>query len=387
MRLPGIQFNRQELAGAFGDIGTDLPLLMAMMVAAQLHTPSVLIVFGLMQILSGLYYRMPMPVQPLKAMAALVIAQKISAGILMGAGLAIGLVMLVLSQSGYLSKLAAWVPKVVVRGVQLGLGLKLSGLAFREYIPAMGNEGYWLAGLAFVLVLLLLDSKKLPASLAAIGLGVAFALVFQLDLGVFYQAFGWNLPQWEVPLGADIWAGFLLLALPQLPLSLGNSIIATQQLSADLFPERPPLSIRQIGTTYALMNLFIPFFGGIPSCHGSGGMAGHYTFGGRSGGSVILYGGLFLVLGLFFANGFEQLVLLFPLPILGVILLFEGLALCLLVRDMAGSRRKMLIAMLVGLVAAFSPYGFVIGMVLGCGLYYSPLRLRALGGEKAAEEG
>lgn len=386
MQLKGIQFNRQELAGAFGDIGTDLPLLMAMMVAAQLHTPSVLIVFGSMQIMSGLYYRMPMPVQPLKAMAALVIAQKISSSLLMGAGLAIGLVMLVLSQSGWLSKLAAWVPKAVVRGVQLGLGLKLSGLAFREYIPAMGTEGYWLAGLAFVLIVLLLDSKKFPASLAAIGLGVVFAFTFQLDIGVFYQAFGWNLPQWELPEGADIWAGFLLLALPQLALSLGNAIIATQQLSADLFPDRPQISIREIGTTYGLMNLLIPLFGGIPSCHGSGGMAGHYTFGGRSGGSVILYGSLFLVLGLFFADGFEQLVLLFPLPILGVILLFEGLALCLLVRDMAASRRNMLIAVLVALVAAFLPYGFVLGLLLGCALYYSPLRLQALGGAEEASK-
>ncbi|HPI80827.1 MAG TPA: putative sulfate/molybdate transporter, partial [Cyclobacteriaceae bacterium] len=117
-----IKFNKSELSGAFGDIGTDLPLIIAMILAANLYVPGALIMFGVMQVFTGWVYRMPMPAQPLKAMATLVIAQQIGGNILLGAGLAIGLVMLVLSVTGLLGKIASWVPKVVVRGLQLGLG-------------------------------------------------------------------------------------------------------------------------------------------------------------------------------------------------------------------------------------------------------------------------
>jgi MFS superfamily sulfate permease-like transporter len=118
------------------------------------------------------------------------------------------------------------------------------------------------------------------------------------------------------------------------------------------------------------MNLINPWFGGVPTCHGSGGMAGHYAFGGRTGGSVILYGSLLLLIGLFAGGGFEHVVKAFPLPMLGVILLFEALALIWLVRDMAPSRSEFPIAALVGLIAVGLPYGYLIGLVVGTVLAY-----------------
>jgi hypothetical protein len=159
----------------------------------------------------------------------------------------------------------------------------------------------------------------------------------------------------------------VLLALPQIPLSLGNSVLATRQLAKDLFPDRD-LSIRKIGLTYAAMNLLNPWLGGIPTCHGSGGMAGHYAFGGRTGGSVIIYGTLFVALGIFFGPGFDQVVTAFPLPILGVLLLFEALALVWLIRDTADSRVDLPVAALVGLIAVGLPYGYLVGMVVGTAL-------------------
>jgi hypothetical protein len=179
----------------------------------------------------------------------------------------------------------------------------------------------------------------------------------------------------HVPQPADILTGFLVLALPQIPLSLGNSVLATRQLTEDLFPGRH-LTIRRIGVTYALMNLVNPWFGGVPTCHGSGGMAGHFAFGGRTGGSVIIYGSLFLALGLFFGGGFDQIARAFPLPMLGVILLFEALALIWLVRDTAQSRAEFPITVLVGLLAAGLPYGYVIGLVVGTALVYLGERTR-----------
>ena len=114
-----------------------------------------------------------------------------------------------------------------------------------------------------------------------------------------------------------------------------------------------------------MMNLINPFFGGIPTCHGSGGMAGHYAYGGRTGGSVILYGSLFLTLGFFFSGAFAQIVQVFPLPILGVLLLFEGLAMMLLVRDQAASKIDLPIALVVGLIAFGLPYGYVVALIVG----------------------
>jgi hypothetical protein len=374
----GISFNRQEFSGAFGDIGTDLPLIVAMLLATGLYAPGVLIVFGLLQIATGLIYKMPMPVQPLKAMATLVIAQQIGGPILLGAGIAIGVVMLLLSWSGALDLMARWVPKPVIRGIQLGLGLSLCGLAFQKYIPSMGNTGYVMAALSAVFILIFIDRKKIPVSVFLIFGGALYAWIFHPEVRAIGDHMGLYLPQLHLPTWEHVTQGFLLLALPQIPLSLGNSIIATKQVSADLFPEKKPLTIRRIGTTYGLMNIAVPFLGGLPVCHGSGGMMGHYIFGGRTGGSVIIYGLFYIFIGLFMGMGFEHLVQIFPLPVLGVILIFEGLALMLLLRDMAGQRKHFALALFTGIMAFGLPYGFLIALIAGSLLYYTGLRFLSL---------
>lgn len=372
---PPLRFNRHELAGAFGDLGTDLPLIVGMILAAGLDAASVLILFGAMQVLTGLVYRMPMPVQPLKAVAVLVITQKLAPGILYGAGLAIGAVMLVLTLSGALEWLARVVPRCVVRGIQFGLGVQLVTLAFREYVRADGGWGWALAAAAFVLALALAGNRRLPSALAVVGLGLIYAAAFRGGEWFGGPPLELRLPAWHTPTWNEVWTGFLLLALPQIPLSLGNSILATRQLAADFFPERP-LSIRRIGLTYSLMNLICPWWGGVPVCHGSGGMAGHYAFGARTGGSVVIYGASFALAGLFLSNGFERLSHLFPLPVLGVLLLFEGWTLLTLVRDTAGNKAQFMIAVLVGLMAGNLPYGYVIGIVVGTALHFLVVRGR-----------
>lgn len=367
--LPSIRFDRNELAGAFGDIGTDLPLVVGVALAANLDGTSVLIMFGIMQILTGLRYRIPMPVQPLKAMAAIVIAQKVGGPVLYGAGLAIGVTMLVLSVTGLIDWLGRIVPKSVIRGIQFGLGLQLATLALKEYVQADGTSGYWLTLVAFVIAVIFLGNRKYPAALFLVLIGFIYAFAFKLQASSIIQGFGVGLPKVYIPQWGDILTGFLLLALPQIPLSLGNSILATRQIAEDLFPGRP-LTIRQISFTYALMNLVNPFLSGIPTCHGSGGMAGHYAFGARTGGSVIIEGALYVFLGLFFGKGFDAVVGVFPLPILGVILLFEGLALMLLVRDLSSSKADLMVILLVGLIAVGLPYGYLIGLIVGVALTY-----------------
>ncbi|MBC6991301.1 putative sulfate/molybdate transporter [Hymenobacter sp. BT491] len=368
-----IRFDRNELAGAFGDLGTDLPLIIGVIAASGMDSASVLVMFGLMQVFSGLWYGLPMPVQPLKAFAALVIAQKIPGRVIYGGGLAIGVSMLVLAATGLIDALARLVPKPVIRGIQFGLALQLATLALKDYVPADGLGGYALAAAAFTATVALLGNRRWPAALVVIALGVIYALIFKLDLATAQKAFAFHGPSWHTPSRADILTGAVLLALPQIPLSLGNSILATKQVLHDHFPERH-ITVRQISFTYALMNLVNPFLGGFPVCHGSGGLAGHYAFGARTGGSVVLYGGLFLVLGLFFSQGFAQVVQIFPLPVLGVLLLFEALTLAALLRDIAGTRADLLVALLVGLLCAGLPYGYLVGLVVGTTIYYAMRR-------------
>ena len=367
------RFNRQELSGAFGDIGTDLPLIVGMVYAARLDSASVLVMFGLMQVVTGLAYGLPMPVQPLKAMAVLVITQRLGGEVLFGAGLAIGAVMLALSVTGALDWLGRIVPLSAVRGIQFGLGLSLASLALKQYVPSLGMEGYALAAAGFVLILAISGSSRFPAGLAVILLGVGYAALTRLEYGAIASGAGLALPKFHAPRLEDVLTGFLVLALPQIPLSLSNSLIATRQIVADLFPGRE-MSLRRIGATYSAMNLIAPFLSGLPVCHGCGGLAGHHYFGARTGGSVVIYGSMYLLLGLFLSGAFRQVVEIFPQPILGVVLAFEALALMLFIRDQAGSRRDLGIALLTGLCAFGLPYGFVAGTVIGTALHYASER-------------
>lgn len=243
----------------------------------QLLARRVLILFGVCQILAGLAYRLPVPVQPLKAMAAIAIADGLSGEVLAGGGLVIGAIMLVLSLTGGLGLIARIVPKVVVRGLQFGLGLKLAGLAFQR-LPAT-TEGYALATVAFLVVVLLRRNRKLPAAIVIVAVRTVYALVILAirNGGVVVPSLNPGLPVFHRPRWEDLLTGLVVLAIPQLPLSVGNAILATRQTVSDLFAGRE-VSVRKLGLTYSIANLTVPLFGGIPVCHGSGGLAGHYAF-------------------------------------------------------------------------------------------------------------
>ncbi|MBL0169783.1 MAG: putative sulfate/molybdate transporter [Gemmatimonadaceae bacterium] len=374
--LPALQFNRREFAGAFGDLGTDLPLLVGVVVATGMDPTTTFVMFGLLQVLSGLAYRLPMPVQPLKAMAAIAISTKLAPPLLAAGGLIVGVVMLVLANSGALEWIARTVPKAVVRGIQVGLGLQLGTLALTRFIPADGQRGLMLAAAAVVIVLALRDNHKVPAALVVIGLGLVYA-AFQWPSAVALP-FGFRWPQLPArwPTGNEFARASLLLALPQLALSLGNSVLATRQVVGDLFPDRAPLTVRRIGTTYAMMNLVAAPLGGLPVCHGSGGMVGHYAFGARTGGSVVIYGAFLLLAGLFLLGDPAAFQRLFPGPILGVLLLVEAVSILLLVRDMLPQRWAFALAVACGVTAAFAPYGYAVALVAGTVVWHLAARRR-----------
>lgn len=363
--VPALSFSRREVAGAFGDLGTDLPLLVGVVLATGMDPTTAFVVFGALQIASGLVYRLPMPVQPLKAMAAIAIAGKLAPPLLAAGGLIVGVTMLVLAQTGALGWLARVVPRMVVRGIQVGLGLQLATLAFRRFLPADGARGWMLAAVCLALILWLRDNKKVPAALVVLALGVGVAVfTWPAGLPALWGVHWPTLPsRW--PTGDEFAQAALLLALPQIALSLGNSVLATRQVVADFFPEREPLTVKRIGTTYALMNLVAAPLGGLPVCHGSGGIAGHYAFGARTGGSVIVYGTTLVLAGLFLVGDPASFQRLVPSPVLGTLLLVEAVTVLLLVRDQWGDKLACSVAIACGLTAAYAPYGYAIALAAG----------------------
>jgi len=194
----------------------------------------------------------------------------------------------------------------------------------------------WVAGLLLALTLLLLGRPRVPAMLVLLGIGVLIALIGQpalmRDLGALRPEF--RLPgfAWQSLSMNDLWVGFILLALPQLPLTFGNAYIAITEENNRLFPDRP-VTERSVAYSTGLMNLGSSLIGGIPMCHGAGGMAGHVQFGARTGGSSIILGSILLGAGLFLSASIGTVFRMFPPSVLGVILFLAGLQLALGSRD------------------------------------------------------
>lgn len=373
---PRLQFNRRELAGAFGDIGTDLPIIAGLLLATGLDPAGVLLAFGLAQIATGLRYGLPMPVQPLKAMAVVVIAGQASGGLLQLAGLLIGIVMLVLSLSGGLDWLGRAIPHPVVRGIQAGLGLALGRTALKLINQPAGSAWAWLAaGGAVATLVLLRRQHRLPGALFVIGAATLWTAFHGAGWRPIAAGAGFAWPRPAV-LPWDQWlAALTLLVLPQLPLSLSNSVIATQRTAHDLFPGRE-IALRSIGLTYAAINLLAPWLGGIPVCHGCGGLAGYYALGARTGGAVVIYGALFVGGGLFFSGAFAAFIHAFPASVLGAILLVEAAVLFLLLRDLRNSLPALALALAVAAACVFAPQGYLVGTLGGATVYYVLRRAR-----------
>lgn len=365
-----LRFNRREFAGAFGDIGTSLPIIVAILSATSLNGTGVLVTFGLAQIITGLFYGLPMPVQPLKAMAVIVIAGQVPGGLLPLAGLLIGLLMLGLAASGALDWLSRVIPLCVVRGVQAGLGLSLARTATGLIAREPGVWG-WSAAIATLVALgLLRRHPRLPGALLVAGAALVWAALYRVDWGVVGPGLGLTIPV-PPPWPWDQWtAALTLLVLPQLPLSLSNSLIATRQTVRDLFPGRV-FTLRTIGLTYAGLNLLAPWLGGIPVCHGCGGLAGYYALGARTGGAVVIYGALWVIVGLFASGAFLTLAQAFPPAILGAVLLFEAAVLVLLLRDQQTAPAGLALAAVVALLCCFAPQGYLTGLVAGVVGYYA----------------
>jgi MFS superfamily sulfate permease-like transporter len=383
MRLGGNDFNRSEFAGAFGDLGTLVPFVVGYISVNHLDPQGVLLGFGLLAVATGLYFRTPMSLQPMKAIATTAVAhpETITPGAIFVSTVVTGVLWLGLGISGAVSWLAALTARPVVRGLVLGLGLTfiLEGVGFMARGPIMAVGG---AALTF----LLLGRHRLPAMLALLTYGGVMALMQDATLrdDLFALTPAFRLPALRVPAIAwnDVVAGTLILAMPQAALTLGNAVIATASEHNALYPQRR-VTVRLLALDHGLMNLVAAPLGGVPMCRGAGGMAGHIRFGARTGGALVILGTLLLGLALFYSDSVATLFRLFPAPVLGVILFFGGLELASS-GESDGTRADRTVQMVTAGVALWNPgVAYLAGLLLHHSVRCGVVRLGDSNGDTA----
>lgn len=356
------RYNRSEWAGAFGDLGTLIPFVVGYISILGMDPLGILLGFGVFLIASGLYYKTPLPVQPMKAIGAAAMTQGtlIGSGAVWSAGLFSGLFWLTLGLSGVLKFISRIVSKPVIRGIVLGLGLSfiLEGTRFMR-------TDILIAIIALILTVLLLRRKRIPAMFVLLVFGLAVTLLQNPEvleaLSAIRPSFRFPRFSLNIPSGREWLSGIFVLAIPQIPLSLGNAIFATTAENNRLFPDRP-VSERKLAVSQGLMNLIAPLFGGIPVCHGAGGLAAHVRFGARTGGTVVILGSVLLLLGLFFSDSVLLLFEMIPPAVLGVILCLTGLELAMSARDVGREKRDVLVLLI---TAGFSLWNVGIGFLIG----------------------
>lgn len=381
MKIGTFRFDRLEFAGSLGDLGTLIPLSVAMILVTDLSVTPVLFMIGIFYIFSGLYYKLPIPVQPLKVVAAIAIAcpEKISLPIIAASGILFGLILLFLAFTGFIDWLAKFFTKPVVRGVQLGLGFILMDkgldLVLRPELFATKSISpfFWQGismnttiGIAgFLIALLLLSNRRFPAALVIVVSGVIIGLLYgsleniDLSLGPTATKIYW-------PTADNYLTALVLLIIPQLPLTLGNAVMGTADTCTSLFgkdPHAKRTTYRALATSMGITNVFAGFLGAMPMCHGAGGLAAHYRFGARTGGSNMMIGIIFLVIALAFGKTGISLLSSIPNAILGVLLLYAGIELALLVRDVS-EKDDLFISILIAAIG-FSTTNMGIAFVAG----------------------
>ncbi|HNX17443.1 MAG TPA: putative sulfate/molybdate transporter [Methanoregula sp.] len=349
-----IKFSLSEFAGSLGDFGTIIPLVLAVALVSDVNPRYILLFFGIWFILTGFYYRLPIPLEPMKAIAVIVIAGGIGSGEIAAAGIILGVLFLVLGYGRCFSVIEKWVPESVVRGIQLGLAL----LLFKASIDFVTKDAFFfILGIAIIVAfIILVRYRHIPdiSSICVIAVGVIGGLVLHgiPPLSLIPA------PQLVIPLPTDFPSALSTLVLPQVVLTIANAILATSLLTKDLFAKDVPP--KKLSTTIGLMNITSVPFGGFPMCHGAGGLAGQYRYGARTGGASIIAGLIFIVLALFFTS--PEVLSIVAVGVLGALLVFVGI-------EMGRHSLKtdsILVTGLIGVLAlaVSMTVAFIVGMVM-----------------------
>lgn len=368
----------REIAGSFGDLAMFLPLAVGLITVNGMNPTSLFLSAGGMYIVAGLYFRLPIPVQPLKATTAIAIAIGASPGTISLAAFCMGGIFFLAS----LFHLNGWFRKVftrpIVRGVQLGLGILLvkGGMkALLEGAPTVLTDAGvspvlfgTVIGLAVAAIICFSRKDRFyPSALAVIAIGIllgGLSTSFQPLSGI---RFGWIRPEWMFPAQGDLSAALFVLLLPQIPLTFANSIAATTDAARQYYGEDAfRVTHRNLAASLGIGNLLSSMIGGMPMCHGSGGVTAHYLFGARTGRANLFIGGVFLLSALFLGRSIASLAGMFPLSVLGALLIYIGVRHAALIRDVLECRHEFAVAVGIGLLTLFTgnlAIAFVIGIL------------------------
>lgn len=348
-----------DISGAFGDIGVLIPIAIAL-VGKNGFNPTVLFsLAGLFYIISAAYYRITMPVQPLKAMAAIAIATGMGIEVISAAGISMGLILLLLSLSGLSERLGKLFPVGVIRGIQFGLGAILIKTSFQMIPGQMGHVAIAIALLATALAL----KKWIPPLLPILLVGLTLASQNTPNVTLGPEAVSFNLPS----LG-NIWESLGLLVIPQLALSFGNAIVATESTARLLYGRQASrVTLKSIPLGMGIANIAIGLLGGMPMCHGSGGLTAHAKLGATSARSGYIIGAFLVMLALVFGHSALGLISAFPSGFLAVLLFYVGISHAAFVWDIRHHAQQLLVASgtaLIGAATGNLTYGFLFGLAL-----------------------
>lgn len=325
---------KNDFLGAVGDLGTFIPIFIALVAINGLNPVSILIVVGIVYIISGLYFRLPIPVQPLKAVAAIAIAVKIGAPVISAAGILMGFILLIFGLSGLTEYLTRVFSRPIVKGIQLGIGLMLIKTG----------------------VMLLGESLNVPNAVYPLG-------IINLNL--------------TLPSLNDFYQAFWLLVLPQLPLTLGNAIVATKDAAVKYFGnDARKVTARSLSLSMACANILSGFVGGMPLCHGSGGLTAHYSFGARSSRATIIMGAICLTIAVIFGKGAGAIFRMVPYPVLSLMLFYVGFKHACLIKDLK-QKQEYLVASGIG-IAALLTNNLAVAFGLGIMFWHLPLLIKRL---------
>lgn len=353
-----------DVSGAFADLGTFLPIVTAVLTLQLIDPTGLFVGFGLFALAVAVFYRRPIPVQPMKAVAAIVIAEQLSAATIAATGLLLGVSILLLTITGLVSFLGKKIPQSVLTGIQLGLGLILASAGIKLVLqdPITG-----LASIAVLLLLLPTRFKPFAAIMVIIGTAIWNSIAQSGQLTEITT--GLYLPQWIGIDWSDIWRSAESILLPQLALTLTNAMIVTAVIAERLFEgQERPITPNQLGMSTGLLNLLLAPLGAFPMCHGAGGLVVQHRFGARTGLAPAIFGITSLSIGLLLGPNALQLLLLIPIAAVGALLIFAGLDLAMSKELTQGSRDKLPVIIITGLVCLF--FNVALGLLAGIVIEY-----------------
>lgn len=385
IRIGPYTLTKGEISGAFADLGVLIPLEAGLIAVNGINPTSTLLGVGIAYIAAGWYFRLPMPVQPLKAFSVIAIAQALSPSVIAAGALLMSLSLALLAFTRGVQYLTRVVPTPVVRGVQFGLGIALIRSASEMILSKpflVGGDEYRYVGLAgtdvsaglllgvvsLALLLLLLWRPLLPAAAIVIAVGVSVGLIGSQD--DIQLALGPSLVELSWPRLTDFSTALVILVIPQIPLTLANSVIATVDTARSYFgqeairvtPVRTSLSI-------AIGNLWAGLVGGLPMCHGSGGLTAHYRMGGRTPATTAIIGVLLIALALLLGRSALEVRHVMPYAVLGALLIFVGVQ-HLLLGLKVDKPLHFGVVVVVGAVAAMPLGNLAIGAGSGLAVYW-----------------